>query len=497
MKRKCLLSFCCATLFALAPAASDASRPDTDVVESYGDAVVATLRELVAFPTFHKEGISNAENPDFKAMTACLKRKADELGFDFHDYGAVVVFGMGESPRRLGLITHGDVQPAEASKWAKGPFTVDVESHPGRLIGRGTEDDKGPIAAALMAMRAVKDRRTPLTRRVELIISYTEESDWEPFMAFLAKTPPPDLNVGLDAEYPVVVAEKGWVSFSVVIRGEAASRRPSIRSFTGGALLSQVPEDAVAVVDGASEGIIATIRAACEADRAVKYTLEPHAGGSLLVRALGVSAHSSKPNEGVNAITHLAEILSAVRWHRTPASGAARFIHEMIGTGFYAEEFGHIAYSDAFMGPMTLSVGTLREGNGSAEIGINLRRPVGKDGRVLEAEIREAVAEWSRRSTVEAELADLLVYDPYDARQAPHVPILLDIFREYSGQADARPLSMGGGSHARLLPGGVNFGPVMPGHPYSGHSEHEYIEQDDLMLSLRMYTAMIERLAAR
>ena len=137
----------------------------------YSDAVVRTLADLVAFPTVHEEGRSNQDLASFNAMTAYLKQSAERLGLDFTDAGAVIVIGMGRGDHRLGLLTHGDVQPADATKWAKSPFSLDSRSRAGRLIGRGTEDDKGPIAAALFAMKAVKDQGLPLTRRIELIIS--------------------------------------------------------------------------------------------------------------------------------------------------------------------------------------------------------------------------------------------------------------------------------------------------------------------------------------
>ena len=138
--------------------------------------------------------------------------KAEEFGFDFADHGAVVVVGLGDSTDRLGIITHGDVQPADPTKWQADPFSLDADSEPGRLLGRGTEDDKGPIATALHAMKALHDhdQEMPLARRIELIIIYTEESDWDPIRAFVRDVEPPQLNVAIDAEYPVVVAEKGW-----------------------------------------------------------------------------------------------------------------------------------------------------------------------------------------------------------------------------------------------------------------------------------------------
>ena len=120
-------------------------------------------------------------------MTAYLERMATAFGFDFTDHGVVVVIGLGDAADRLGLVTHADVQPANPAKWAQDPFTLDTTSEPGRLIGRGVEDDKGPIVTALYAMRALRDRGVPLSRRIELIISYTEESDWTPFQEFLAQ----------------------------------------------------------------------------------------------------------------------------------------------------------------------------------------------------------------------------------------------------------------------------------------------------------------------
>lgn len=466
-------------------------------VTAYSGAVERTLAELVAFPTVRQEGTPNATQPSFKAMTAYLKSKATELGFDFHDAGAVVVIGLGSGEKRLGLVTHGDVQPADASKWARSPFALDAETKPGRLIGRGAEDDKGPIAAALYAMKAVKDRGRPLERRVELIVSYTEESDWDPFQEFLARNPPPDLNVALDAIYPVVVAEKGWVGFHLRVGGENAAPAPALVRFGGGAFLSQVPEDAVAEIRGADDALLSRLEAAAAADKAVRYSFER--GRQLVtVRARGVSAHSGSPEEGVNAITHLAELLSTLPWPPTPAGNAVRLIHDLVGTGYRAERFGKIAYADAFMGPLTHSLGTARQqGVETVDLGINLRRPVGKDAATLEREIREAVREWQGRAGVAVEIADLAIYEPYDARQAPHVPALLEVYRSFTGQAGAAAVSMGGGTHARLLPNGVSFGPVLPGKPYTGHAENEYIEREDLLLSLRIYAAMIERLAGR
>ena len=43
----------------------------------------------------------------------------------------------------------------------------------------------------------------------------------------------------------------------------------------------------------------------------------------------------------------------------------------------------------------------------------------------------------------------------------------------------------------------MSFGPSMPGEEYTGHSEHEFIRQEQMLLNLRMYTAMLAELAGR
>ena len=112
----------------------------------------------------------------------------------------------------------------------------------------------------------------------------------------------------------------------------------------------------------------------------------------------------------------------------------------------------------------------------------------------MEDAIRSAVASWQEAGGVEVEVATA-IYDPHLIEDAIHVPVLLDIFRRHTGQEAAGPISIGAGTHARLVPNGVNFGPGMPGEPYTGHSEHEYTTRDQMLLNLGMYTAMLVELA--
>jgi dipeptidase D len=85
--------------------------------------------------------------------------------------------------------------------------------------------------------------------------------------------------------------------------------------------------------------------------------------------------------------------------------------------------------------------------------------------------------------------------EPWVQAAAPQVPTLLSVFSHYTGQRQPKPVSIGGGTNARLFPNAVSFGPAMPGAVYSGHSEHEFITVKQLMLNLEMYTAAMVELA--
>jgi dipeptidase D len=250
----------------------------------------------------------------------------------------------------------------------------------------------------------------------------------------------------------------------------------------------------VARIEGATAELRAALQAAAAEDTDVRFVFAED-GEGLVVSAHGTSAHSSEPEDGRNGITHLARLLGAWDWPETTPARMVAFINDRIGTGFYAEAFGDVAYSDDFMGPLTLSLGTLREGNGALVAGINLRRPAGRTREEVEAAIQQAVDGWATEHGVEGVTLELSLSDPHRVHDAPHVPILLDTFRHYTGIADAAPISIGGGTHARLLPDGVDFGPAMPGALYTGHSEHEFVTRQQLLLNLQMYTSLLVDLA--
>ncbi|MCG9696812.1 dipeptidase [Shewanella sp. Isolate11] len=467
-------------------------------VQQYGPQTVDSLAKLVSFNTEAVDGLTPDTNPEFINFKLSLKQLSQTLGLDYADHGYVVLIGLGDKESKLGVITHGDVQPADPKLWQKSPYELDTTTTPGLLIGRGTEDDKGPIVTAMYAMKAIKDKGLTLDRRIELMVYMAEESNWEPLKQFLTGFTPADINITIDAEYPVVTAEKGWsmISFTVPKVKDAAETetKPSISAFSGGSFASQIPQQARATLQHVDAKLLQLLKQRGALQQGMRYQFISD-NGSLTILADGKSAHSSTPEDGINAVTHLAELLSGFDWPQTQAALTQNFIAEMIGLGLNAEQFGDIGYSDDFMGPMTLAPTVIKQDDNGTQVIINLRRPIGKTPETLDKQAHAAIKQWQAKHHVT--LADVKTYwgEPKVMDKAPHLNTLLSVFGHFTGEKNPQPVAIGGSTNSKLFPNALSFGPAMPGVEYTGHSEHEFISHKQFMLNLKMYTAAFIELA--
>ena len=483
-------------LVAAADISPSAQQTADYAVEKYEAAMTDTLAELVRFKTVANEDLPLEQNPEFTGFKRTLCGKAEALGLECQDHGYVVIVAMGQGEEKIGIVTHGDVQPANPAKWKKSPFELDRTSEPGKLIARGSEDDKGPIATALYAMKAIKDKGVPMKRRVELIVYLAEESDWEPLKAFLKDYNIPAYNITIDASYPVVTAEKGWSEVRATFAESVVpdKNKPYLSDFHGGYFRSQVPDEASATIVNPAPALEKAIRARAATHPKVKFEFT-NKDGVLEITARGAATHSSEPEHGINAIAFLADVLGNYDWPANAPGATVRYINDLIGTGIVAEQFGDIAYNDDFMGPMTGALTMVKADDKGLTSYLNLRRPTGKTAELLDKQIHSALSSWQKETGIQLAGVDVHLGEPYRVDNAPHVQPLLEVFRHFTGIEDAGPVAIGGSTNAKLLPNAVSFGPSMPGKAYTGHSEHEFITVDQLRLNLEMYTAMMIEIA--
>jgi len=215
----------------------------------------------------------------------------------------------------------------------------------------------------------------------------------------------------------------------------------------------------------------------------------------VLVRTTGKSVHSSVADRGANPLWPLAAIATRAG---ACGTGAGRLLRVLAGR-FDGDHFGEklgVAYSDPVMGKLLAIPTVLRSEAGKATLGVNMRRPAGMDNAAFEEKLKGALAALSRdHGPLEEDEERRFLGEPHLADiRGDLVPTLLSIYSELTGQKDPKPISIRGGTYARLFPGAVSFGPELPGHTYRGHAPDEAIELPTLDLLTRAALEVVLRL---
>ncbi|MCL9846210.1 dipeptidase [Ralstonia solanacearum] len=471
-------------------------------------AAIASIEAMVALPTVRDDKIPQREHPAIVAFGKLVEGMARDFGLRYRnvDNRVFEVTLPGTGADEFGILTHADVVPARAEEWVLDdgtrldPFKV---TRVGDLLyGRGTIDDKGSIAAALYAMKTIKDSGVPIARTIRLMIETTEESGGDGMKYYRERTQLPAYNVVLDSKYPAVVAEKGSGALKVAFPAQAVeANRLAIVAMTGAASANAVPQTATATLRGGDLGVAA---AALEARRDAfvrglaaqgAFSIDvTRSADSIVVKVTGTSAHGSRPEEGVNPLPRLALFLRAADLDLADNAyaHAVRYLTDLYGTDYLGNPMG-VAYQDDFMGPLTLSPNVIGDKNGRVEVTVNVRMPRGKTPEALRSEIADKINAWANASRIAVEIrhdqGNWMARDP----KGTWLATLLNIYGETTG-LDARPVPTAGGTTAKLMPNAVNFGPAMPGKKYTAHNAKEYKAVPDLDLDMQMFTEMLVRI---
>jgi acetylornithine deacetylase/succinyl-diaminopimelate desuccinylase-like protein len=152
--------------------AAAAAEPDWNSVNK------ETLKHFSALVQIDTAGAPNFESP----AVEYLKRVLEAEGIPVKVFAqnpkrpnlVARIKGNG-SKRPLLLMSHTDVVPVQADKWANhGPFSADLKD--GFIYGRGTMDDKDNLTASLMTMLLLQRLKVPLDRDVIFLAESGEES---------------------------------------------------------------------------------------------------------------------------------------------------------------------------------------------------------------------------------------------------------------------------------------------------------------------------------
>ncbi len=448
------------------------------ILDSLRGPLVDTLRAWVRVPSV-KAGAEKCApfGAELRRMLDQALDSCRQLGFaaaDFDGYAGHADMGEGSDREALGILVHLDVVPA-GDGWTRDPFGAVLEG--GRLYGRGTSDNKGPAAAALYAMYAVKKAGFPLGRKVRLILGCDEESGWADIEHYRKAAVMPRSGFSPDASFPVINIEKGLCHLRLDAVPSADGLR--ILSMDAGERPNVVPGTATALVEGDADTVQKVARICGKYGWPVTAQAE---GAQVRLTAQGIPGHAALPEKTRNAIGQLLITLRDLG-----ARGPVRQLADAVGTEYSGEGLG-ISVEDGLSGKLTCNMGIIRAGRDGLYATLDIRYPLLADAERLIGMIK------NRLNGFSVSVTDMKG-PHYVPESSELVKSLLDAYHEVTG-LEKRALAIGGGTYARALDEGVAFGATFPDEDEVAHQADEYISVESLFKTMKIIALAIVRLAA-
>jgi predicted dipeptidase len=425
----------------------------------------AALKELVHIPSVCDEGAGGY--PFGAAIDQALRKTlqiAGEIGFKTH-YGDGGYYGyaeIGAGKEMLGILGHLDVvPPGKLEDWNHDPF--DPVEMDGMLYGRGTQDDKGPLVAALFAVKALTDAGVKFNKRVRFIFGADEETLWRCINRYKEKEEIPAMGFSPDARFPLIYAEKGLLQLRLEGKNESGIR------LAGGSAFNAVPDRMF--YDGKRQDDLAD-----KLDQ-LGFEYELNEDG---IEVKGRAAHAMIPEQGINAIARLCIALNAIGIE----SKAIRFLTQAVGEDPNAINiFGDCA--DEPSGKLKFNVGKIDLG-GVEQLSIDCRIPVTVSKEEVVAKLSAAAATYGLEYKEFDWLAPL--YLPLDHFM---IKTLMKVYRQCSGDTVSEPVSSGGATYARAMPNCVAFGALTHDELLTEHQPNERTVLANLFKAMEIYAHAI------
>ena len=457
-----------------------------ELVKSYREDMIQSLEELVSIPS-----VINLENAregapfgmEIRSALDGLLKLAGELGFETRDYaGYAAAVDFGTEGKEVGILSHIDVVPP-GNGWSKNPFVPEIVN--GKMYGRGTIDDKGPLVASLYAMKAVKESGLPIRNHVRHIIGCDEETGHRCIKYYLTKEKGPDLGFSPDGMFSVIHAEKGILRFQIQTNRKLPDTKElCVIRIAGGTVVNAVPNIAEVWLGGPGEQLEEVQKEFQVKAAEGSAKME---GDVLHLTFPGVSAHAMQPWLGENAILSMIRFLKEVPFGDQKTRKYFQDLDTLFGDGWEGRNLG-VACQDQLSGKLSMNLGILNVEGEKTELKVDVRCPVHIDLDTVWKTICLTCEKYGFRPEYWQKRPPL--YVPKDARL---VQILLDVYEDVTGKRE-EAITIGGGTYCRDVENFVSFGPVFPGEPELAHEADEFIDLDQLMECARLYAQALYRL---
>lgn len=461
------------------------ARVDAYIDEVWDD-VLTDISALVAHPSVSDEGAAQPGAPFGPEVRAALDDAlsiARRLGYETGEDDGYIGWGdlAGAEETQVATIAHIDVVPAGPG-WTGDPF--EVRRREGWLIGRGVSDDKGPAVLSLYAGAFFRHEGIVPRYTFRALLGCDEEVGMSDVHHYLETHDDPAFLFTPDAEFPLGNAEKGLFGATFASAPIADGR---ILSWSGAEATNAIPSESVCE--------LAIDAAALPAPRANADRLSIEAAGEGVARitAHGIGGHAAMPEGTLNAVGIIVGYLRELEG--VLSADEERFLEllSIIHADTAGEAMG-IASSDEAFGPLTSNAGVISVGEGRITQSLDCRCPASITADEIERTLSGLAARYG------ATLEDISTKVPFSVDAShPAVQTLIDVYREVTGDEDAKPFSMGGGTYARNFACAVSFGPEEPlsnAPDWVGpmHGPDEGANEASLRRALKIYILALVRL---
>ncbi len=453
-----------------------------ELIEKEKNNILDTLSELIKIPSVSiEQNIDNAPfGEDCKKALDYILSVGNDLGFktkNIDDYCGYIEFG--EGSELVGIIGHLDVVPASKDDgWTFNPFSPTIKE--GKLFGRGSIDDKGPVVAALYAMKAIKDS-FKVSKRVRLILGLNEEKDWKCIDYYKMNEEWPSIGFSPDANFPAIYAEKGILS--IELKNDLKIKNFEILDInSNNNALNVVPKYCSITLKSLNNSNLVS---SLESTENIKISNVN--SSTIKIEAFGIASHAAHPELGKNAISILVKFLL------DNFEFDSKYLNTLYEIGLFditSPKFLSENKLEDESGILTSNVSYLEYKNCKLIIKINLRVPVS-------IKLSDIILKYEllKKDFNNLEVKKISSQEPlYVDKESYLVKTLVNIFNRKTGLNES-PIAIGGGTYARAFKNFISYGATMPGDKDMCHQVDEFIEIDKLILSSKIYAEAIYELA--
>ncbi|WP_339023001.1 Sapep family Mn(2+)-dependent dipeptidase [Spiroplasma endosymbiont of Crioceris asparagi] len=445
-----------------------------ELMEKYLPEIKKEIKNLVAISSYKRGPKGSPVDKEVEQALDYALNLAKSFGFKtFKAKDARYGYAdFGDKPELFGILCHLDVvPPGDLNEWNSSPFEV-IEKD-GKLIGRGVFDDKGPTIINLYAVKCLIDHGFEFDYTIRFIFGTSEETTWECMEAYVKNERLVDRGYVPDGNFPVVYAEKYIADMDIV------SQEKADFELKGGEIYNVVC-DLVSFVGPQLNKLQEFI------NNDKKNNLKTYIkDGKLFVK--GKSSHGSLPQYGICASTYTCWALTQI--------GVK---HQLVN--FIANNFWGNNELKQFFGETQDETGTLTWCNGiinidsqSSRFTLNFRIPCVKNttDTIVEPMKKILTKEGFEFKLIKTENR---IYQPIDGEI---VTKIMDVYKEVTGDQNAKPIAIGGGTFAKSMPNLLAFGAEFDNTNSTMHTPNEFLPLSDLEKMFEIYVKSLIKLTKK